>query len=47
MFNHRSWYERRMGEQITDAYDAGLFDGSMDVVKDRMYKKYYNETYTR
>jgi len=34
-------------EQITEAYDAGLFDGSMDVVKDRMYKKYYNETYTR
>jgi hypothetical protein len=32
-------------EQITEAYDAGLFDGSMDIVKDRMYKKYYNETY--
>jgi len=34
-------------EQITEAYHAGLFDGSMDVVKDRMYKKYYNETYTK
>ena len=32
-------------EQITEAYDAGLFDGTMDIVKDRMYKKYYNETY--
>ena len=32
-------------EQITEAYDDGLFDGSMDIVKDRMYKKYYNENY--
>ena len=32
-------------EQIMEAYDSGLFDGSMDIVKDRMYKKYYNETY--
>ena len=34
-------------EQITEAYDAGLFDGTMDDVKDRMYKKYYNETYNK
>jgi hypothetical protein len=34
-------------EQITEAYDAGLFDGSMDIVKDRMYKKYYDETYNK
>jgi hypothetical protein len=32
-------------EQIIDAYDAGLFDGSMDDVNDRIYKKYYTETY--
>jgi hypothetical protein len=32
-------------EQIEDSYDAGLFDGTMDDVKDRIYKKYYNETY--
>ena len=32
-------------EQIIDAYDAGLFDGSMDDVNDRIYKQYYNETY--
>ena len=32
-------------EQIEDAYDAGLFDGTMDDVKDRIYKQYYNETY--
>jgi hypothetical protein len=32
-------------EQIIDAYDAGLFDGSMDDVNDRIYKKYYNETF--
>ncbi len=32
-------------EQIMEAYDSGLFDGTMDIVKDRMYKKYYNETY--
>ena len=32
-------------EQIEDAYDAGLFDGSMDDVNDRMHKQYYNETY--
>jgi hypothetical protein len=30
-------------EQIEDAYDAGF--GSMDDVKDRMYKQYYNKTY--
>ena len=32
-------------EQIIDAYDAGLFDGSMDDINDRMHKQYYNETY--
>lgn len=32
-------------EIITDAYDAGLFDGSMDDVDDRMYKDYYNKTF--
>jgi len=32
-------------EVIMDAYDAGLFDGSMDDVDDRMYKDYYNETF--
>lgn len=32
-------------EQIIDGYDAGLFDGTMDDVNDRMYKHYYNETY--
>jgi hypothetical protein len=32
-------------EQIMDAYDAGLFDGTMDDVNDRMHKQYYNETY--
>ena len=31
--------------QITDAYDAGLFDGTMDDVNDRIYKKYFNEIY--
>jgi hypothetical protein len=34
-------------EQIEDAYDAGLFDGSMDDVNDRMHKQYYNETYNK
>jgi ABC-type lipopolysaccharide export system ATPase subunit len=32
-------------EQVTEAYDAGLFDGTMENVKDRIYKKYFNETY--
>ena len=32
-------------EQIIDTYDAGLFDGSMDDVNDRIYKQYYNETF--
>ena len=32
-------------EQIDDAYDAGLFDGTMDDVNDRIHKQYYNETY--
>ena len=34
-------------EQIKDAYDAGLFDGTMDNVNDRMHKQYYNETYLK
>ena len=34
-------------EQIIDAYDAGLFDGTMDDVNDRIYKQYYNETYNK
>jgi hypothetical protein len=32
-------------EQIVDSFDAGLFDGSMDDVNDRIHKQYYNETY--
>lgn len=32
-------------EQVIDGYDAGLFDGTMDDVNDRMYKHYYKETY--
>jgi hypothetical protein len=32
-------------QQIIDAYDAGLFDGTMDDINDRMHKQYYNETY--
>ena len=32
-------------EQIEEAYDAGLFDGTMDDVKDRIHSHYYNETY--
>jgi hypothetical protein len=32
-------------EQIIDAYDAGLFDGSMDDVNDKIYKQYYNQTF--
>jgi hypothetical protein len=32
-------------QQIIDAYDAGLFDGSMDDVNDRIYKQYYNEIF--
>ena len=32
-------------EVIMDAYDTGLFDGSMDDVDDRLYKYYYNETF--
>jgi hypothetical protein len=34
-------------QQIIDAYDAGLFDGSMDDVNDRIYKQYYNETFKK
>jgi hypothetical protein len=32
-------------EQIEDAYDNGLFDGTMTDTKNRIYLKYYNETY--
>ena len=32
-------------ENIVEAYDAGLFDGTMDEAKDRIYTKYYNQTY--
>ena len=32
-------------EVIMDAYDAGLFDGSMDDVDNRLHKNYYNETF--
>lgn len=32
-------------EVIMDAYDSGLFDGSMDDVDDRLHKNYYNETF--
>ena len=32
-------------EQIVEAYDAGLFDGTMDDVNDRIHKQYYNETF--
>ena len=32
-------------EQIIDAYDAGLFDGTMYDVRDRIHKQYYKETY--
>jgi hypothetical protein len=48
-----TWYailkqaEEMEKEQIIDAYDAGLFDGSMDDVNDRMYKQYYNETFNK
>jgi response regulator of citrate/malate metabolism len=34
--------------QSKQDYDSGLFDGTMDDVKDRLYKnaeQYYNETY--
>jgi hypothetical protein len=37
-------------EQSKQDYDAGLFDGTMDDVKDRLYKnaeQYYNETYKK
>ena len=32
-------------EQIIDAYDSGLFDGTMDDVKDRIYTQYYDQTF--
>ena len=31
--------------QIIEAYGDGLFDGTMDDVNDRIFKKYFNETY--
>ncbi len=37
-------------EQSKQDYDAGLFDGTMDEVKDRLHKnaeQYYNETYNK
>ena len=37
-------------EQSKQDYDSGLFDGTMDNVKDRLYKnaeQYYNETYAK
>ena len=37
-------------EQSKQDYDAGLFDGTMDDVKDRLYKnaeQYYNENYNQ
>ena len=33
-------------ESIKDAYDAGLFDGSMEDVDNRLYKDYYNTTFS-
>jgi hypothetical protein len=33
-------------EAIKDAYDAGLFDGSMEDVDNRLYKDYYNKTFS-
>ena len=33
--------------EIIEAYDAGLFDGSMDDVNDRMHKQYYQETFKK
>lgn len=37
-------------EQSKKDYDSGLYDGTMDEVKDRLYKnaeQYYNETYEK
>ena len=34
-------------QEIIEAYDAGLFDGSMDDVNDRMHKQYYQETFKK
>ena len=31
--------------QIQDAYDAGLFDSSMDDVDNRLHKNYYNKKF--
>ena len=33
-------------ETIKDAYDAGLFDGSMEDVDNRLYKDYYSKTFS-
>jgi hypothetical protein len=32
-------------EQIDDAYVAGLFDGGVDDVNNRVHAQYYNETF--
>jgi hypothetical protein len=45
MIQHAKQMEK---EQSKQDYDAGLFDGTMDEVKDRLHKnaeQYYNETY--
>jgi hypothetical protein len=34
-------------QEIIEAYDAGLFDGSMDDVNDRMHKQYYQDTFKK
>jgi len=34
-------------KQIIEAYDSGLFDGSMDDVNDRLFENYYQETYNK
>jgi hypothetical protein len=44
LFNKAKELEK---QQIIDAYDAGLFDGSIDDVNDRIYKKYYKKTYEK
>lgn len=44
-FTIRKQMMEKEKEVIMDAYDAGLFDGSMDDVDNRMHKNYYNETF--
>jgi hypothetical protein len=47
----QEWFEQAKAmekEQSKQDYDSGLFDGTMDNVKDRLYKnaeQYYIETY--